>query len=82
MSIGKDWYKTSHRIDLPSGYGFGNGNCHFHTYHNHVWAVVQSSSEPAEALEVDVDHGKVITALGAGHLKTPNAAYYGKGFAP
>jgi hypothetical protein len=81
-TIGKDWSRHRHDIALPAGYSLGDGNCHFHSYKSAVWVVVQSSSGPAEALDVDIDRGKVISTVGAGYLKAPNAAYYGNGFIP
>ncbi|HEY6325733.1 MAG TPA: hypothetical protein VIW73_04350 [Candidatus Cybelea sp.] len=76
-TIKRSWSKTHHDIDLPPGYGLGV-QCNFHSYKGDVWTTVQGS-KLAEALEVDVDHRKVIDAVGAGYLKHPTAAYYGNG---
>jgi hypothetical protein len=81
-TIGGSFRKRRHDIDFPPGYWFGNINCNFHGYRDKVWAGVQSSSGPAEVLEVDVDQGKIVKTIGAGILEAPQAAYYGNGFTP
>ena len=82
-TLGRSWSKRHHDIDLPAGYQFGVWGCQFHSYLGDVWTAVSgNSSLPGEALEVDVDQGKIINTIGAGYLQKPNAAYYGNGFTP
>jgi hypothetical protein len=72
-------------INLPSGYYFGNGQyCNFHSRGQFVWSGMRSvnGSQPAVAVELDMDHNEPRATVGAGYLKEPVSAYFGNGFAP
>ncbi|MBV9718082.1 MAG: hypothetical protein JOZ77_02100 [Candidatus Eremiobacteraeota bacterium] len=71
-------------VDLPQGYTLGwAGFCNLHNDGHLVWGAMRSStSNPAEAVEVDMDRGFIQTTIGAGYLSEPVAAYNGNGFTP
>ena len=74
-------------VKLPRDYFLGGngGFCNLHNHGQFVWSGMRGSyfpKQPAVAVEFDMAHDKIIAMVGAGHLHTPIAAYYGNGYVP